>query len=197
MVYPAKLSLPVILAAATEILDNQGVTSLGMRSLAESLGVRPASLYKHCGDLLGLQSMLADAAAAELLRRGRDAIGTIGDATGASLSPAEALETLAHVYLAFASEYPARYALLSLDTATTALGMRQPRAGREALWEFLLEVVGALTGRPDDRDGAIALWSFLHGLATLRAAHRFGAAGPEGGLARGVQALVTGLASPP
>ena len=193
VVYPAKLSRPAITAAALQIVDTEGVSALGMRSVAEALGVRPASLYKYCGDLLGMQSMLAEAAAAELLQRGREAVGTLGDATGASLSAAEAIEALAQVYLGFAAERPARYALLSLDTSRSALGPRQPVAARKALWEFLLEIVGVLTGNPDDTDGAVSLWSFLHGFATLRAAGLFGASGPRGGLARGVQALITGL----
>jgi AcrR family transcriptional regulator len=128
MAYPAKLSRPAILAAATQIVDNHGITALGMRPVADALGVRPASLYKYCGDLLGLQALLAEAAAAELLRRAREAVGTLGDATGASLSAAEAIEALARVYLDFAVEHPARYAILSLDTSTTALGARQPVA---------------------------------------------------------------------
>lgn len=193
MVYPTKLSVAAIVAESLHLIDSQGITALGMRPVADRLGVRPAALYKYCGDLLGLQSMLAEEAAAELLRRGREAVGTIGDATGASLSAPEAIEALARVYLDFAVERPARYAILSLDTSTTALGDRQPVAARKALWEFLLEVVGAHTGRPDDTDGAVALWSFLHGFATLRAAGLFGASGPKGGLARGVRALVRGL----
>jgi AcrR family transcriptional regulator len=193
MVYPAKLSAAAIADAAIQLVDEQGVEALGIRPVAERLGVRPASLYKYCGDLLGLQAMVAEAAAKELLLAGRGAIGTIGDATGASLGPTEAVETLAQVYLRFASERPALYALLTLDTSGSALGVRQPVAARRALWDFLLEVVGARTGQPDDTDGAVALWSFLHGFATLRAAGLFGASGPRDGLTRGIRALVDGV----
>jgi AcrR family transcriptional regulator len=193
MVYPAKLSVSTIAAAALEVVDKQGIASLGMRPVADRLAVRPASLYKHCGDLLGLQGLVAEAVATELLARAREAVGTLGDSTGASMAPADAMMALARVYADYADEQPARYAVLTLDTSGSAMGARQPQAARKALWEFLLEVVSAQTGSPDDTAAAVALWSFLHGFVSLRAAGAFGPSGPHDALARGLRALTQAL----
>ena len=67
MVYPSKLSRELVVGAALSLIREQGVEALGMRAVALRLGVRPASLYKHVIDLAGLQALLAEHAAGELL----------------------------------------------------------------------------------------------------------------------------------
>ena len=67
MVYPSKLSRELVVGAALSLIREQGAEALGMRAVALRLGVRPASLYKHVIDLAGLQSLLAEHAANELL----------------------------------------------------------------------------------------------------------------------------------
>ena len=67
MVYPSKLSRESVVGAALSLIREQGADALGMRAVALRLGVRPASLYKHVIDLAGLQSLLAEHAASDLL----------------------------------------------------------------------------------------------------------------------------------
>lgn len=47
MPYPAKLTAEGILAAALTLFQSGGPEALSMRLLAERLGVRPSSLYRH------------------------------------------------------------------------------------------------------------------------------------------------------
>lgn len=190
MAYPAKLRRDTVVAAAREIVERDGRAALGMRAVAEALGVRPASLYKHVGDLAGLESLLAEWAAAALAAEIDGALGRVSDAAGGG-DPAAALRATADAYLRFARDRPAFYELLAVpaDPAHQA-------GERKALWNRLLAVVGALTGDADDTAGAVAVWAFLHGFVALEAAGLYGASGPREGFARGVAALAAGLGRP-
>jgi hypothetical protein len=67
---------------------------------------------------------------------------------------------------------------------------QQPATGApKALWNAILAHVGAITNR-DATPEAVALWSFLHGYATLERNGAFGASGPKGALEIGLEALI-------
>ncbi|MFC6659180.1 TetR/AcrR family transcriptional regulator [Deinococcus multiflagellatus] len=66
MPYPAKLTPEAIQAAAWALLEQGGPAALGMRPLAEALGVRPSSLYRHVGSREALLTTLAEQAASAL-----------------------------------------------------------------------------------------------------------------------------------
>jgi AcrR family transcriptional regulator len=188
--YPAKLSRAAVVEAARTLVERDGRSALGVRAVADALGVRPASLYKHVGDLAGLEGLLAEAAAAAMAGAIDDALAAVpAEADGAAADGVAALRATADAYVRFAADRPALYALL-----TTPAAPGQPAAERKALWNRLLAVVGALTGDVDDTGAAVATWAFLHGYAALGAAGLYGASGPRGGLARGVDALARGLA---
>ncbi len=60
------LDQPRILRAALELLDEAGLDELSMRRLADHLGVKAASLYRHLRDKDELLVLLADEIAAEI-----------------------------------------------------------------------------------------------------------------------------------
>jgi len=188
--YPAKLSRARVVAAALALVERAGREALGMRAVADALGVRPASLYKHVGDLAGLEALLGEAAASACAAALDAALGAVPAADRGE--PAAALRAAAEAYVGFARERSALYALLLVPDPPG--GPATPE--RKALWTRLLAVVGALTGDPDDTDGAVAAWAFLHGFVALERAGLYGASGPRGGLARGVDALARGLRRP-
>jgi AcrR family transcriptional regulator len=189
MPYPAKLSRPAVINAALALVDAGGGGALGMRALAEALDVRPASLYKHVGDLATLEAHLAETAAAELAAR----IDAVRERLGPDADPAAGLRAAADAYVGFARERPARYALLGSPPPAEDAAGGGLNTERKSLWNRLLAVVGALTGDPDDTAAAVVAWSYLHGFVTLEAAGLFGASGPRGALARGIDALARGL----
>lgn len=96
-----KLDLSTILGAATEIIDSQGLDSLGLVTLAKKLGIRSPSLYNHIDGLPGLRTELA-IYGSNLLNSviTRAAIGKSGD---------NAVYAVAEDYLAFARTHPGLY----------------------------------------------------------------------------------------
>lgn len=205
MVYPSKLSRERVVGAARSLIGEQGVPALGMRAVAARLGVRPASLYKHVVDLAGLQALLAEHAAGELLTAIDAAIARAPNSTRVE-SPKMPMLFMANEYLRYARDQPALYALLTAETsprpaterpsATVATAASIPQVARAALWQRLVQVVGDLTGSANDTEAAVALWAFLHGFITLERAGMFGTDGPGGGFARGVKAMAAGLRRP-
>src|SRR6188474_4000344 len=55
-----------ITAAAVELADRDGIESLSMRKLGQTLGVDPMSLYNHVRDKDDLLDAIADAVVAEI-----------------------------------------------------------------------------------------------------------------------------------
>src|SRR5215468_750203 len=70
----AGLAGPAVVSAAAELADEVGYQNLTMGLLAERLGVRTLSLYKHVTSLADLQHRIATLAMTELGDVTRDAI---------------------------------------------------------------------------------------------------------------------------
>jgi AcrR family transcriptional regulator len=70
----AGLSSHDVVAAGTEVADEAGFQELTMRLLAQRLGIRPPSLYKHVSNLADLRHRIATQATTELGEAGRDAL---------------------------------------------------------------------------------------------------------------------------
>jgi AcrR family transcriptional regulator len=101
MAQRTKIDLSTILKSATEIVDSQGLESLGLATLAQKLGIRSPSLYNHIDGLPGLRIELA-IHGCNLLNSviTRAAIGKSGD---------NAVYALAEDCLAFARTHPGLY----------------------------------------------------------------------------------------
>ena len=180
MPYPAKTSPEAILQAAIEILEQNGPEALSMRTLADALEIKAPSLYRHYADRTTLLSAIADEGARLLLEAIQE------PARSRARNPAQKLRAAANAYLTFARARPALYALIHT--------MPQPSSGNpKALWNRVLELIGGITGNPDDTAGAVVLWSFLHGYTSLEAAGLFGPSGDRGGFDAGLEAIVVGL----
>ncbi len=186
MPYPAKTSPEAILQAALEILEEHGPTELSTRNLAEKLGIKAPSLYRHYPDRAALEAALVNQGArlaADQLQRARDGIG-----------PLEAFQCVAEAYLEFARNHPHLYDLMVSPNIATL-----PGAGDQGkrLWNALLATVGAVTGVTDDTASTVAFWSFVHGFVSLERAGLFGASGPKGGFEVGLAALGAGFSRSP
>ncbi|CAM3213489.1 HTH tetR-type domain-containing protein [Deinococcus saxicola] len=186
MPYPAKLNPEQILDTAQKLLETSGPDGLSMRTLADALLVRPSSLYRHHASretlLLALGERAALALRAALLHAATDREARAG------------AEAASHAYLQYARQHPHLYALLLLKLDQLPQGERMGTAGKQ-LWNTLLDVVGRLSGNPDDTAYAVALWTFLHGFAELERSGMFGASGPRGGLEVGLTALLEAMQS--
>jgi len=184
MPYPAKLTREGITRAAHLLLDQGGPDALAMRPLADALGVRPGSLYRHFGS--------RDALLGELAEHAADALRLDLGAAAGTLGPRDALNAVAQAYLDFARTRPHTYDLLMTPRPGQAPGIKTS-AGKH-LWNALLTHVGALTGNPDDTGHAVAYWTFLHGAASLQRSDLYGASGPQDGLDIGLNAILDRMA---
>lgn len=181
MPYPSKLTPDTILDAALALLREGGVDALGMRPLAERLGVRPSSLYRYYSHREALLGVLEAGAAHSLHSAIRGAV--------AEREPREAFLAAGEAYLDYARQEPQLYALLLRDEQVY---LAEPGAGKD-LWNEALQLVGSVTGNPDDTAGAVAFWAFVHGFVVLERSGMFGPTGPKGGFERGLRALLEGL----
>jgi AcrR family transcriptional regulator len=153
-----------VVAAAADLADEVGWDRLSLAAVAERLGVRLPSLYKHIESLGGLRRDVAALATAELAQAlTRPAVGVSG---------AAALRAVGTAYRDYAAAHPGRY----------AAALRAPRGGsgpHEEASEAILRVIFAilegygLTGETAV-DATRALRSTLHGFAALEAAGGFG-----------------------
>jgi AcrR family transcriptional regulator len=170
-----------VVAEAGDLAD---AGSLSLAALAERLGVKVPSLYKHVGGLDDLHRRLALAGLADL------AAG-LGAAT-VGRSGRDALRACADAWRAYAKEHPGRYAAIQRapDPADTELaGAAERLAGL---------VYAVLRGYGLDTDGTVhatrAVRSALHGFVTLEATGGFALAqDPDESFAVLVDLLDAGL----
>lgn len=179
--YPSKLTPEQITHAATELVEKNGAEHLSMRTLAEALGVRASSLYRHVENRDTLLRAIGDQAALTLR-------GKLQQAAQDS-DPALALRQSAHAYLTYARTHPHLYALLLTKDSDLPPAQVQASAAKQ-LWNTLLHLIGQVSGNPDDTDHAVAFWTFLHGFASLEATGTFGKSGPKGGLEVGLNGII-------
>jgi len=99
------LTAEKVVAAAAELADREGYDALILAVLAEQLGVRVPSLYKHIGGLDDLQRQVARLGAAGLSQAVVEAAaGKVGR---------EAFIAAALAYRRFAAVHPGRYTALT------------------------------------------------------------------------------------
>jgi AcrR family transcriptional regulator len=153
-----------VVAAAAALADERGIQGLSLAPLAERLGVRVPSLYKHVGGLDDLHRRLALAGMRELA----DVLGT----ATVGLAGRDALLACARAYRAYAKQHPGRYGAIQRapDTADAEVVAAATR-----LTEILFAI---LRGYGLDENGTVhatrAVRSALHGFVTLEAGGGFG-----------------------
>jgi AcrR family transcriptional regulator len=143
-----------IVGAALELLEEEGADGLSMRRLADRLGIRAPSIYKHLPDKQALEAGIISVG-----------FELQADAFEAAQDGAEdPLAALAQAYRRFADEHPHLYRLMTehelrRDLLTPGV---EERAGRS-----VYEAVGK------DVDLARAAWAFAHGMTILELDRRF------------------------
>jgi AcrR family transcriptional regulator len=145
-----------VVAAAGELVDEEGVEALTLARLASRLGIRSQSLYAHVD---GLDGLLRDLAL--------DSVRRLGDALRSSVigrSGRDALTAIADAYWDFARAHPGRYAATIRDPGDDdelrAANLRAAEALSRVLESFGLEGT-------DEVHAHRAVWSGIHGFLTL------------------------------
>lgn len=149
-----------VVAAARKILEREGPDGLTMRRLAEQMGIRAPSLYKHVDGKEDLEALLMAEAFRELGQELHDAVGSLRKGG----SRRRSLTELARVYRRWALAHPHLYRLVT--------GGPLPRERLpDGLEAWTAEpVVAAAAGDPDR---ARAVWAFAHGMTILELDGRF------------------------
>ena len=97
----AGLTVDRVVEEAAAMADEVGLSQLTLKALAERLGVRQPSLYKHIESLAGLRRSISVCAKVELASAlARAAVGRSG---------ADAIHSMAHAYRTWAHLHPGRY----------------------------------------------------------------------------------------
>lgn len=160
----AGLDPAAVVTAAAALADEVGLAGLTMGLLAERVGVRTPSLYKHVTSLDALHRGIAVQAQREMAAAvTRAAVGKSGE---------EAVRAFADAYRDWARAHPGRY----------AASLRAPEPtdeeGRRVSDEVLTIMYDVLAGfdLPEGRavDAARVLRATFHGFATLESAGGFG-----------------------
>ncbi|PPK98176.1 WHG domain-containing protein [Kineococcus xinjiangensis] len=160
----AGLNPRVVAQAAAAVSDDVGFPRLTLALVAERLGVRLPSLYKHIDSLDGLRRDLAVLATREL----GEALG--GAALGRS--GADALHAVADAYRDYARRHPGRYAA---TVRAPDPGDAEHLAAADGVLRTVLAVLAGYGLAGDEAvDAARALRAALHGFATLEVEGGFG-----------------------
>jgi AcrR family transcriptional regulator len=144
-----------IVAAARTILGAEGSDALTMRHVAEALGIKAPSLYKHFPNKKAIEAALVT-----------DAMIEIGEATHAALRQPGASRPLTRLLATYRAHCRANAAAYRLATQASFARDQLP-VGLEAWAGNPFYVV---TGDPSL---AQALWSFAHGMVVLELDGRF------------------------
>jgi AcrR family transcriptional regulator len=143
-----------IAAAARALLDAEGPEGLTMRRVADALGIKAPSLYKHVPDKTALEQLVV----AEGFIEVAEAL------EAAMLDAADPLAALAKAYRDYAIAHPHLYRLMNYQPLRRDL---LPAGLEERAAMPLLAAVG------HDGDKARALWAFAHGMVSLEIDGRF------------------------
>ena len=140
-----------ILEVAVTVLEEAGPEALTMRELADRMGIRAPSLYKHVQDKDDIVAGVQEWALRDLARH-------------LSAVPGQGLVALAEAYRSWARAHPRLY-----EVAT-----RRPLA-RERIAPGVEQAAAAplVTAVGGDEHVARALWALAHGLVDLELSDRF------------------------
>jgi AcrR family transcriptional regulator len=160
----AGLTTAVVIAAGAALADEVGFTELTLGRLAERLGVRGPSLYKHIAGQDDLNRGIAALAFAEA-----------GEAIGAAIqgrAGRDALAAAARALRDFVLAHPGRYAA---TIGLTPTGPDDPIAvaAMRALEPFEAVLRGYQIAPEDTTHALRALRSAFHGFATLQSTGGF------------------------
>jgi AcrR family transcriptional regulator len=145
-----------VVAAGRQLLEEEGPEALTMRRLAERVGIRAPSLYKHLPDKAALEAAIIATGFEEAAATFQQAVEGVGKGPGA-------LVALAAAYRRFALEHPHLYRLMNngpLPREHLPPGLENRTAAP------LLRAAGS-------QARARAVWAFAHGMVMLELDQRF------------------------
>ena len=152
-----------VVEAAAELVDEVGLAELTLAALAERLGIRQPSLYKHIDSIAGLHRSIALLAKRE--------IGDVLVRAAVGRSGADAIRAMSHAYRDWALRHPARY---QASQVAPVAGDLEDEAVSLAAVQVIADVLVAYRLDGDDAVDAIrGLRAVLHGFVALETSGGF------------------------
>jgi AcrR family transcriptional regulator len=142
-----------IVNAARDLLEEEGIDALSMRRIAQRLGIRAPSIYKHLPD--------KDTLEAAIISTGFEEQAALFES---ALEQPDPLGALARAYRDFGREHPHLYRLMTDRTLNRELLV--PGSEERAALP-LYKATG------ENMDLARAAWAFGHGMTILELNNRF------------------------
>jgi AcrR family transcriptional regulator len=180
---PARTSRDAILAAARAILEEDGLDAVVMSRVAERVGVRGPSLYKHVANRAALIRGVADAVTADL--------GSVLARSVSTEDPRRDLIAAVLAYRAFVQANPNGYGLLFAHLAPEL----QPEPTNLAdIGLPLVDAMVRLVGKKRALEAARTLTAWAHGFVTMELAGAFRLGGDLDAAYRyGIEAILDGV----
>jgi AcrR family transcriptional regulator len=153
-----------VVEEAERMADDVGLGQLTLTALAERLGVRQPSIYKHIDSLASLRRSISIRAKAEL--------GDVLARAAVGRSSSDAIQAMSQAYRAWALLHPGRYETAQYGPAP---GDAEDEAASWAVVQIFADVLVAYQLHGDDAIDAIrALRSALYGFVALESQGAFG-----------------------
>ena len=159
----AGLSPDRVVEQAEQLADEVGIAGLSFAALADRLGVKVPSLYKHVTSIDAVRQAIS-------VRAKNDLAETIG-AAAIGLSRGEALRALALAYRSWAGAHPGRYATTLRAAVPTDPG--DVRASVRSVDVIFSTLAGYGLSPEESIDATRMLRSSLHGYVSIEAAGGF------------------------
>lgn len=177
---PAKVDIDAIVHAARHVLEQHGAAGLTMLAVAERLGIRAPSLYKHVRDRQDLVLRVRDATLAEL---------ATAFASAQDERPADRIVQQLHAARAVAGAWPHSVA------AAFESGMQSAStAALDRAVEPLLAACGELVGERDALHAARTVTAWMRGFTDMEHSGAFRLGGDlDDAYAYGARAIVAAL----
>lgn len=154
----------IVIHAAADLADAHGWQQLTLAAVAETLGVRQPSLYKHITSLASLRRAVSLLATTELAERLSTAV--------AGRAGVDALSSLSHAYRDYALQHPGRY---QASVIAPLEGDDEHLTVSQALLATLAAVLlgYGITEKSDAMHEIRALRALLHGFVSLETERGF------------------------
>ncbi|MEO7176096.1 MAG: TetR/AcrR family transcriptional regulator [Saprospiraceae bacterium] len=161
-----------ILTAARELFLVKGFENTSIRNIAEKIEYSPTSIYLHFKDKDDLFHAL-HSEGFELLNAQFSTLHAVRD-------PFERLIAMGRIYMQFAVENPELYELMFIHTAPIdSLDMHKGEEWLEGKTSFeglTMTIEGCIQAGyfkfPNTEVAAYMIWSFMHGMISLKICHR-------------------------
>jgi AcrR family transcriptional regulator len=159
----SRLRLEII--HATIRLVDANIDRLTLRAIAREAGIAGPSIYDHFPDIESIRNEVIRSCYEDLIARIRQAQNDAAD-------PVERLEVTCLAYARYGADFPQRYALLFRAERDQNEKLAVGDTGAAAL-QTLVDGIAICKqkGRStsaEPYDDALAIWSAIHGLTTLR-----------------------------